>query len=111
MWSGTTQQNVQKLQPLQNFATRILTGKREDDHISTTIRELGWLPIKNMLQLRDVTMVFNILNGLAASYLEPMFVTRSNIHSQNSRQKNHLDTTFRRTSTTQRSCFFRAGIS
>ena len=69
MWSGTTQQNVQKLQPLQNFATRILTGKREDDHISTTIRELGWLPIKNMLQLRDVTMVFKILNGLAASTL------------------------------------------
>ena len=68
MWSGTTQQNVKKLQPLQNFATRILTGKRKDDHISTTIRELGWLPIKNMLQLRDVTMVFNILNGLAASY-------------------------------------------
>ena len=33
-------------------------------------------------------MVFEILNGLAASYLD-----RFNIHSQNTRQKNHLDIT------------------
>ena len=88
VWSGTTQQNIQKLQRLQNLASRILTGKRKYDHISTTIRDLGCLPITNMLQLREVTMVFEILNGLAASYPD-----RFNIHSQNTRQKNHLDTT------------------
>ena len=89
VWSGKTQQNIQKLQRLQNLASRILTGKRKYNHISTTIRDLGCLPITNMLQLRDqVTMVFEILNGLAASYLD-----RFNIHSQNTRQKNHLDIT------------------
>ena len=41
-----------------------------------------------MLQLREVTMVFEILNGLAASYLE-----RFKIQSQTTRQENHLDTT------------------
>ena len=64
-----------------------------------------------MLQLRDVIMVFKILNGLAASYLEPVLVKRFNIQSQNSRQKNHLDTTFRRTSTAQRSFFCYAIVS
>ena len=88
VWSGTTQQNIQKLQRLQNLASRILTGKRKYDHISTTIRDLGCLPITNMLQLRKVTMVFEILNGLASSYLD-----RFNIHSQNTREKNHLDIT------------------
>ena len=88
VWSGTAQQNIQKLQRLQNLASRILTGKRKYDHISTTIRDLGCLPITNMLQLRKVTMVFEILNGLAASYLD-----RFNIHSPNSRKKNHLDIT------------------
>ena len=64
-----------------------------------------------MLQLRDIIMVFKILNGLAASYLEPMLVKHFNIHSQNSRQKNHLDTTFRRTSTAPRSFFCYAIVS
>ena len=56
-------------------------------------------------------MVFKILNGLAASYLEPMLVKHFNIHSQNSRQKNHLDTTFRRTYSTETSFFFHAIVS
>ena len=77
--------------------------EKKYDHISTIIREFGW--IEKMLQLRDVIMVFKILNGLAASYPEPMLVKHFNIDSQNSRQKNHLDTTFRRTSTAQRSFF------
>ena len=85
--------------------------EKKYDHISTTIREFGWLPIEKMLQIRDVTMVFKILNGLTTSYLKPMLVKRFNIHSQNSRQKNHLENTFRRTSTTQRSFFFYAVVS
>ena len=38
-------------------------------------------------------------------------VKHFNIHSQNSRQRNHFDTTFRRTSTAQRSFFFHAFVS
>ena len=59
VWSGTSQQNIGKLQILQNFAARILAGKRKYDHISPSLKELKWLPIKEMLRLRDVTMVFN----------------------------------------------------
>ena len=35
-----------------------LTGKRKYNHISPTLLELRWLPIKDMLHLRDVTMVY-----------------------------------------------------
>ena len=58
----TTQQNIQKLQLLQNFTTRILIGKRKYGYIFTTIRD-------------------------------------------------HLDTTFRRTSTTRTSFFFFCAIA
>ena len=34
VWSGTTQQNIGKLQLVQNFAARILTRKKKYDHIS-----------------------------------------------------------------------------
>ena len=85
--------------------------EKKYDHISTIIREFGWLPIEKMLQLRDVIMVFKILNGLAASYPEPMLVKHFNIDSQSTRQKNHLHTKFRRTSTAQRSFFCYAIVS
>ena len=105
VWSGTTQQNIHKLQLLQNFAARILTGKRKYDHISPTLKELRWLPIKNMLQLRDVTMVYKCLHGLAPNYLASKLVKRSTIHHYNTRQKDNINITKKRTSTVQRSFF------
>ena len=110
VWSGTTQQNIGKLQILQNFAARILAGKRKYDHIWPSLKELKWLPIKEMLRLRDVTMVFKCLHGLAPKYLESKLAKRSAIHRHNTRRKNDINITLKRTSTAQRS-FFNHAIS
>ena len=40
------------------FRSQDTKWKKKYDHISTTNRELGWLPIEKMLQLRDVIMFF-----------------------------------------------------
>ena len=105
VWSGTTQQNIRKRQLLLNFAARILTGNRKYDHISPSLKELSWLPINEMLQPRDVTMVYKYLRGLAPNYLETKLVERSTIHRYNTKQKNNINITFKRTSTAQRSFF------
>ena len=105
VWSGTSQQNIYKLQLLQNFAARILTGKRKYDHISPTLKELGWLPIKDMLKLRDVTMVYKCLHGLAPDYLGSKLIKRSTIHDYNTRKKDNININLKRTSTAQRSFF------
>ena len=105
VWSGTTQRNVRKLQLLQNFAARILTGKRKYDHISPILKDLKWLTVKEMLQLRDVTMVYKCQHGLAPDYLVSKLVKRSNIHNYNTRQKDNINIEFRRTSTAKRSFF------
>ena len=89
MWSKQ-QQNIQKVQLLQNFASGILTGKIKY-LFSTTVGGLRWLSIRVMLQLRDVTVAFKIQPAIAASYLESMpAVKRFYIHSHNTRQKDHL---------------------
>ena len=51
------------------------------------LKNLGWLPINEMLQLRDVTMVYKCLNGLAPNYLQSKLVKRCRIHRYNTRRE------------------------
>ena len=44
VWSGTSKENIHKLQLMQNFAGRILNTKRFD-HITPVLHELGWFTI------------------------------------------------------------------
>ena len=37
VWSNTADKNLKKLQTLQNFAARIVTGTRKFDHITSRI--------------------------------------------------------------------------
>ena len=55
VWAGTSKQNLQKLQLVQNFAARVLTDTKKFDHISPVLRELGWPSIKDQLLVRDTT--------------------------------------------------------
>ena len=95
----------------QNFAARILTGTKKFDHITPVLKDLGWLPVEDLLRFRDVTMVYKCLNGLAPTYLTSKLVKRSAIHSHNTRQKDHINIPSCRTSTAQRSFFNHALIS
>ena len=58
VWSGTSKENIQKLKLLQNFASRVLTNTKKIDHISPALSELGWLTIDELVDLRDVTMIY-----------------------------------------------------
>ena len=66
----TTQQTATYITEF--IVASILTGKRKyhNDHIYTIVREPGWLPINDMVSLRDIiTMVYKVFYGLALSYL------------------------------------------
>ena len=108
VWSGTTKQNIYKLQLLQNFAARIVTGTNKFNHISPALKELGWLPVADLLHLRDVAMVYKCLNGLTPTYLSSKLVKRSSIHSHHTRQEDHIHIPYCRTTTAQQSFFYHA---
>ena len=61
VWAGTSNQDLQKLQLVQNFAARVLTDTKKFDHISPVLRELGWPSIKDQLLVRDTTQVYKLL--------------------------------------------------
>ena len=46
VWSDTSTHNVQKLQLVQNFMARIITGARTFEHTTPSLKTLRWLPIK-----------------------------------------------------------------
>ena len=97
-----------QLQLVQNFAARILTGVKKYDHVSPTLKELGWLSVERLLQLRDVTMVFKCVNNLAPIYLCNKLSKRSEIHDYSTRHCGDLNLGLSRTEAAKRSFFYRA---
>ncbi|CAH3015487.1 unnamed protein product, partial [Porites evermanni] len=99
--------NIELLQTVQNFAARIVSGTRKFDHVTPILKQLQWLPIVKQLEVRDATMVFKCLNGLAPPYLCQKFKTRSAVHNCNTRNRDRLHIPLCRTAAGQRAFTFR----
>jgi len=66
---GISAQLLQRLQVIQNAAARFVTGARKYDHISPTLCELHWLPVRKRITFKLAVLVFICLHGLAPPYL------------------------------------------
>ena len=86
----------------------MLTNTKKFGHISPVLRALRWPSIKNQLLVRDATMLYKIVNGLAPPYLECYVNKRSAINSYNTRSKDNLVVPLYRTATSQRSFSYAA---
>ena len=72
--SGLKQDQVRKLQYVQNSATRLLTGTRKHEHITPVLRDLHWLPVHERICFKILLMTFKCLNQLAPSYLSDLLI-------------------------------------
>jgi hypothetical protein len=59
-----------KLQKVQNFAARIVTGTKKFVHITPSLKQLNWLPVNYMLRFRDTVMVYKCIYRFPA-YIKP----------------------------------------
>ena len=109
VWSNTAKKNITKLQGVQNFAARIVTGTRKYDHVTPVLQRLGWLPVQDMLiNFKDAVMTFKCINGLAPPYLSEKFELRSELHNVNTRYKNDLNIPLYTSASGQRTFYFKA---
>ena len=108
VWAGTSNQNLEKLQLAQNFASRVLTDTKKFDHISPVLRQLEWPSIKDQLLVRDTTQVYKIVNGLAPLNLSSKLSKRSDTHHYNTRKRDNLNLPLCKTVTALRSFYYRA---
>ena len=58
MWAGVTKKNIERLQKVQNFAVRIVTGARKFGHITPYLKDLNWLPVAMQLEVRGIIMTY-----------------------------------------------------
>ena len=90
VWSNTSNDNIKKLQLVQNYACRIVTGLKKYDHITEALKSLKWLNVKKKLLFNDLVMVYKCINNLTPNYLCERFKQRSEIHQRDTRQKSEL---------------------
>ena len=94
VWSNTSTQNINKLQSIQNLASKIVTNSRKSEHVTPLLRQLNWLPVKQLLYYREHVLTYKCFNGLAPKYLVDKFIKRSVIHACHTRKRDLLHTSF-----------------
>jgi len=66
---GVTDQQLKRLQSVQNAAARLLTGARRSDHITPVLQSLHWLSVRQRIRYKIAMLVHKCLNGRASRYL------------------------------------------
>ena len=60
---------INKLQSVQNAAARVIACLSKFDHISDTLKELHWVPVEQRIIFKINLICLKILNNLAPDYL------------------------------------------
>ena len=67
---GASQQQIRKLQLIQNAAARLLTGTKKSEHITPILRNLHWLPIISRIKFKILVIVYKTLHRQSPQYLQ-----------------------------------------
>ena len=66
---GVPEKDLNKLQRLQNSTARLVTGTKPRDHITTVLRTLHWLPVRQRITFKILLIVYKIVNQIAPACL------------------------------------------
>ena len=62
-----------KLQRIQNIAARLIAGTKRKEHITPTLKDLHWLPVKSRIVFKILLLTYKALNGHSPTYLTSLF--------------------------------------
>ena len=70
---GITHSLCHRLQKIQNYAARMITGTAYHDHVMPALQSLHWLPVRSHLDYKVLVIVYQAVYGLAPSYIQELF--------------------------------------
>jgi len=68
--AGISSQLLQKLQVVQNAATRLITGAIKREHMTPVLCNLQWLPIRRRITFKTAVLAYKCQHGAAPQYLQ-----------------------------------------
>lgn len=77
LFYGLPSSSLNKLQRVQNMAARIILNLNKYDSISSAFKLLHWLPIKDRIDFKILSLTYKALHGSAPSYLKDLLKPRS----------------------------------
>ena len=69
LYSGISQTNLNKLQRIQNSLARVITNTSKYQHITPTLKNLHWLPIKQRIEYKLCLLTYKTLTHQQPTYL------------------------------------------
>ena len=66
---------------VQNAAARLVVGLRKYDHISASMMDLHWLPVKQRIQFKVLLLAYKAVIGEGPQYLSDMFIPTGSNYS------------------------------
>ena len=69
---GLENNQINRLQWIQNNATQIVSQIKKIDHISPVLAHLHWLPVKKRIQFKMLLMTYRCLHDMAPQYLSEL---------------------------------------
>ena len=84
---GLPNNQLHKLQRVQNAAGRLICNVRRFDHITPSLFSLHWLPVTYRIQFKILLFIFKAIHGLAPEYISELLElktsSRYNLRSSN----------------------------
>ena len=78
---GVSQTQLHKLQVLQNSAARLIEKLKKHDHITETLINLHWLPVRARIDFKILLYTWKALNDRAPPYIRNMLELRDETRS------------------------------
>ena len=89
---GLPDVQIDRMQHILHTAARILTLLPPRSHISATMQQLHWLPVRRRIEYKILLLTFKALNGLAPEYLCDLLQRHVPVRSLRSSNANYLVT-------------------
>ena len=86
VYGNGSDKNIQRLQKIQNFALRVVSGRRKFDHISDVREELGWPTARQLYELYSLNFLHKIRCTGEPETLSSQLLVNSSLRSRSTRQ-------------------------
>ena len=114
VWGGCNTGQRRRIQKVMNHCARIVYSAKRRDHVSPLLRELQWLNVGDLIDVRDVATVYRAMRQEnAPTALRDMFTLVSDVSTAETRQRaeGHLRPPQVRTELARRSFRYRAAAT